>query len=758
MSTSLTTIVARRAAAALQLALAVAWRCVYADEEGGAGIELRPERALGAGHGANTSGTPTYVKADRISGDVGENVVLEGNAEVRRGGVVLRGDRVVYTVAFDHLQAAGHAHLYEGGLVLSGPALEMKVEPRTGTMPDAEYSFMPRSAHGTAKLVEFLGPDRVRLNDAIFTTCGPGDNSWWIKANRLDLDQLEEDAAGYGVTLYFEGVPVLASPLFEFPLGDHRRSGFLTPGFADSSLIGIEADFPYYWDIAPNRDMTLTTRVIPQRGLLLGDEFRFLEPRYKGILTYDAIEQDRVFGGERQFLSLKTDFAGTSGLSGDVNFNRVSDDQFFIDFSRSAIDSSTEVLPQEAHLTYAQQYWNTTLQVAKYQTLFSLLPAVDAPYDKAPELTFNSQRVDWNGFDLLGTVDVTEFQHPVLEHGTRLVVNPSLAYPIQAPAYFVIPKLQWSYSAYALEPALHPDGDWGSRSLPIASLDSGLVFERDTRWFGSSMLQTLEPRLFYSWIPFRDQSGLPNFDSGVPDLNFAQLFTENVYSGSDRIGEANDLTAALTTRFLDPVTGAEKLRAAIGERFYFSPQPVTVPGYPGRTSKASDLLLSVDGKYDKHWVFDSVVDYSVQNGTFVRANAGVRWQPQRASVISLSYNYDSSLVDPTTAINEYDLGVQWPIAKRLYAVADLNYSIGDKQFVQQLVGTEYRADCWVARFVAQRYVNADLTTTKTYFLQIELNGLTSIGQNPLDQLKRSIPGYQSITPPERLIGPYEDYE
>jgi len=728
-------------------------------------LRLRLERALGEGHAPHAPGMPSFGTAQRISGEFEETIVLDGNAEVRRGGIVLRGDRIVYTLATDRLQANGNAHFYDGGIGFSGPSLDMKVEPRIGTMPDATYLYTSRDARGTASLVEFMGPDRIRLDNAIFSTCGPGDDSWWIQANRLDLDQLEEEAAARGAKLYFEGLPILASPWFDFPLGDHRRSGFLTPGFVlVNSHTGPEADIPYYFDIAPNRDMTLTTRVLPDRGVILADEIRFLDPRDRGVITLDAMPNDRTTGGSRGFARIVADYAGTNGFGANINFNRVSDDNFLVDFSRTISDASLVVLPQTETLSYSRSYWTSSLTMARYQTLYSLLTAGEgAPYNKVPELSVTGQRYDWHGTDLYTLFDVTRFEYPTAtpgtQNGTRIVANPSLSYPIQAPGYYVIPKVQWNYAAYELDPTLNPQGSRPVRSLPIASVDSGLVFEREASFFGSPTRQTIEPRLLYTRIPYRDQSQLPNFDGGIPTPSLAQIFTENVYSGWDRIGEANDVTLAVVGRVLDPSSGSERLRAAVGERFYFGPQLVTFPGGVARTGKASDLLFEVSGNLSQRWLFDAAVDYSSHTiDQVVRGNLGVRWQPSLGKDLSLSYRYDSTLVDPTLAINEVAFAGQWPLVKHLYGVWDFDYSVLDRGWVQQLFGVEYKADCWIVRVVAQRYATAAQTTTTAFFVQLELNGLTGIGQDPLDQLRRNIPGYRPITPPARLVGPYEDYE
>ncbi len=304
------------------------------------------------------------------------------------------------------------------------------------------------------------------------------------------------------------------------------------------------------------------------------------------------------------------------------------------------------------------------------------------------------------------------------------------------------------------------------RSLPITSLDSGLIFERPTTWLGNAAQQTLEPRVFYALVPHRNQNQLPNFDSVDADFNFAQLFTENTFTGSDRIAQANQITAAVTTRIVDNSTGAERLRLAFGQRFYFGSQEVTLPGEVPRTSKASDTLFLASASLNKKWSFDAVLDYSTLTSQIAQASVGFRWQPAAASVLNISYRYEqAALLGTTTATNQPQLSVQWPLSRHWYGVAAVDYSISDRALAQSVAGFEYKADCWVARIALSRYattlpnsVALSNNYTSNYFLQIEFNGLSGIGFNPLDTLQSNIPGYQRVNPPPGSGGPFDHYE
>jgi LPS-assembly protein len=738
-------------------------------------VVLKLERALGAHRAAGHVKVPTYAKADRMHGEVDERVQMEKDVELRSAGTVIRGDSAEYVCASDEAKVRGNARLYQRGTVFEGPQLDYRLEARTGQMPQASYSYAPRQGRGESSLIEFLSEDHYRLHNATYTNCAPGDESWWIKAETLDIDRQEQRGIGHHATMYFQGVPVISSPYFSMPLGGERRSGVLTPSYYFDSRSGLQVTVPYYWNIAPNYDYTITPALYPRWGALLGSEFRFLEPTVRGVIDYDVMPYDRATSSSREHLAVNQTYASGSGLSASINYNRVSDDKFLTDFSHSLAEAAPIVLPQVGSVSYAQTYWNATVQVARNQTLFSLLnppgtplPGNPPPYDRVPDFTFNTSRADWRGLDLAATVGATRFRNETLEEGSRFIANPSVSYPLLSAGYFLVPRLQWNLTQYELDPARHSGEASATRSLPIGSVDAGLVFERGSRWLGQSATQTLEPRLYYAYIPFRDQSRLPNFDSTDPTFTFAQLFTENVFTGNDRIGEANQLTTALVSRMIDDQSGAQRFRVAVGQRIYFGPQRVTLPGEAPRTNLTPDLLLFASAQTAHDWWGELDLEYSAVDSQIVRANVGIRWQPKAASVVDLSYRYQSA------TLHQIDLATQWPLTRRWYAVTNLDYSLlgrggnpsqlsftsPGRAWVETVLGLEYKADCWVGRLVAQRYsTDGGITRTTTVFLQIDLNGFSSFGtRSPLDQLRRSIPGYQRINPQPAAPGAFDNYE
>jgi LPS-assembly protein len=715
---------------------------------------LRLERGLGEGRAAGSSprDVPSFARAAKVEGEVDERMVLEGAAEVRSNSSVLRADRIIFTLPTDTLEARGNVRLFRDGTVFSGPQFTWQVDAQTGRMPNAQYSYAPRQAHGGASLVEILEPGRTRLTNATYSTCTPEDMSWWVQAEKLDIDNVDELGVVRNGRLYFKDVPIFASPYFQFPLGDGRRSGVLTPSFGVNSRLGAEFTVPIYWNIAPNHDATIAPRVMSRRGVLLQNEFRYLEPTWRGKVQYNILPNDRSTGESRDFTSLQHEWASRSGVAAGWNYNRVSDDRYFADFGSNIVVASQSILPQEGYASFTRTYYNTALRVTKNQTLQDPLAPVTKPYERVPQFTFNALNTDWRGLDLRFASEAVRFEHPTLEKGTRYIASPSISYPWLAPGWFVVPRVQLHATRYELDAGSPSLPSERSRTLPIASLDAGLVFERDAHWFGQPSTQTLEPRLFYAYIPYRAQNSLPNFDSQLADFNFAQLFSENAYVGGDRIGEANQWTAALVSRWLDPQTGAERMRAALGQRFYNAAQRVVLPGGSERTDKSSDILFALSGRLTRNWITDVALQHSTALNQLVRTTIGVRYQPRPASVLGFAYRYKLN------ELEQYDLTAQWPITSRWYGVARANYSVRDRNWIEVLGGFEYKADCWVARFAVQRFATTAQTNTTQFFFALELNGLGSIGPGPVEQLRRNIPGYQVINPPPAQPGRFEVYE
>ena len=695
---------------------------------------------------------PAFGAADEMTGVGDEVVEMRGRAQLRKNGSVINADFIRYVEVEDEVFALGSVRIVRDGDVITGPEMRLRQDVRTGYFLEPYYERADGTSRGKAERIDFQGPERMHLTNSFYTTCTLDNLDWYVTTSELDIDDATQTGSGRNGVVVFKGVPIFASPWLTFPLSHERKTGFLPPTFSLTSRSGPEFMAPFYWNIAPQHDLTVYPKYIGLRGLQLGGSFRYLEPTYRGTVRAEYLPNDKQAGIPRYSIAATNTFA-SGPWSGLFDINKVSDDNYFVDFSRTIAAASQRNLPRLASVTYGSGFWSVTTQIQRYQTLQDPANPITKPYERLPSILMHGERRDLNGFDFVVDTDVTHFANPTQVNGNRFVAYPKLSYPYIAPGWFITPKLGLHMTRYGLSNVTTPgDPTDLSRTLPIASVETGLVFERDTTLFGRNLRQTLEPRLFYVRTPFRDQSRFPVFDTGLPDLSFAQLFSENPFSGSDRIADANQLTVAVVTRYLDAASGAELIRAAIGQRLYLSPQRVVLPGTLPVNQSSSDFLGTLSASVLPGLTVEGGAQYSQQVDAVVRATAGVRYRPEAGKVLNGAYRY---LRDN---LRQADVSGQWPIGGGWHAVGRLNYSFRDKQVIENLGGVEYEACCWIARAFFHRFATATGKATTTLFFQLELKGFSRIGTNPLDAIRRNVPGYSVLNPHPPAMSPFQNYE
>jgi LPS-assembly protein len=679
------------------------------------------------------------VSAESMTGRPDREVTLTHSVEIKRGPTLIKADRATYDVVEDRVGANGNIVLERLGDRYTGTDLSLKLEAGQGYVNDPTYHLQRNNAQGKAERIDFEAEDRATVTDGTYSTCEGPEPDWYLKSSKLRLDTGRDIGVAGKTIVYFKGVPILGTPAMSFPLSDARKSGMLPPTIGTTNKGGLEVIVPYYFNIAPNRDLTIYPNFIARRGLQIGAEARYLSENYFGETRLEILPHDSQTGRSRSAISSThtQTLAPRWGLN--WNINAASDDDYPSDFARTITASSQRLLLRDMNLNYSGDLWRATVRASNYQVLQDPAAPIARPYDRLPQLMLQAGQQDVRGFDWTADAELTRFWHPDLVRGTRLVMNPQVSYPIIHPAFFVTPKLSFDLTRYALEKTAPGAPADLSRALPTVSIDSGLTFERESRFFGQAVTQTLEPRLFYVRTPYRDQSQFPNFDTAEADLSFTQLFSENRFIGHDRISDANQITAALVSRYIEP-SGAERMRFAVGQRYYFSPQRVTLGA--ARNDSRSDLLLSAQGRVTETLTAEGNIQYSQTLRSMDRSNFGVHWQPAPKRILNLQYRRD--LVNN---LEQVDASAQYPIGGRWYGVGRVNYSLPDKKVVEGLFGAEYKADCWVFRAVGQRTPTATGKATSSFFFQLELNGLTRLGSNPLDALRNSIPGYQLINQP-----------
>ncbi len=690
---------------------------------------------------------PITVRAEELTGRPDREVHARHDVEIVRGATTVNADEGTYHIVEDEVEASGDIRMRRYGDRYTGDELRLNLESGAGYVLHPTYELQQNNARGAAERVDFESRDVARVSEGTYSTCEGPDPDWYLKADTLRLDRGRDLGTATKSIVYFKGVPILGTPAMSFPMSDARKSGVLPPTFGTTSTGGLELMLPYYFNIAPNRDLTLYPKLIARRGLQLGAEARYLGASYSGQTTVEALAHDRVTNTDRYAITSVHNQVLAPGLGLNWNINAASDDNYPSDFASTLTASSQRLLLRDLSLNYGGWFGNLTARASNYQVLQDYVngaPTIGRPYDRLPQVTFTTSRLNVNGFDWSVESDFTRFWHPDLVRGDRAYFNPRISYPIISPGYFLTPKLSFDATAYRLDNAVPGAPTSLSRAVPTFSLDGGLVFERDTTFFGRPVTQTLEPRLFYVKTPFRDQSRFPIFDTALADLNFTQLFSENRYAGHDLIGDANQLTAALVTRYIDP-DGAERMRLAIGQRFSFSDQRVMLPGETHESR--SDLLLAATGKLTPTITVDGNLQYSQTLRQSTRSNYAMRWEPAPKKVLNLQYRRDkpgSDLLNPLNELKQFDVSGQWPIAQRWYAVGRINYSLPDQTVAEGLLGLEYKADCWIFRVVAQRIPTAAEKATSAIFIQLELNGLSKLGSNPIDAIRANVPGYQMI--------------
>jgi LPS-assembly protein len=694
-------------------------------------------------------------------------------------------------LSYDHPEdlasARGNVRITQDGNVYTGPELQLRVQRFEGFFLEPTYFFGRTGAGGSARRIDFIDDQRAVATGATYTSCpadGSGDPAWLLSARRVKMDFEANEGIAEGAVLRFMGVPILGAPVLSFPLTDARKSGWLPPSINLDSKSGFQASVPYYWNIAPNRDATITPGLSTKRGASLGTEFRYLEPRYHGTVNLDSMPNDTLTGHGRWALGWLHDAALVRDTSLAVRVLRVSDDDYWKDFPRNLPSLTPRLLLSELQASRHWGDWTTYVRAMRWQVLQNaespIDPAVSVPSTgPRPLVTHLYERMPQIGARTLRRIGAWEFgletefnrfttpigiADPTRPEGSRVHALATLSRPWLTPSWSLVPRLTLNAASYALDRPMDDGRRNAQRIIPTFSVDSAWVLERESTWFGRDVRQTLEPRLLYINTPFRDQSRLPNFDSAIKDFNFESIYTDNAFSGIDRVSDAHQLTAGVTTRWLDQSTGAEAMRVGIVQRYLFRDQRITDDGKP-LTQRFSDVLLLGSSTLVPRWTLDASVQYRHEIRRPIRSILGVRYSPGPFRTVSASYRLTRDLSE------QLEFGWQWPIygptplesvvsesrsALRtegrsgkdckgtLYGVGRVNYSMRDSRITDSVVGIEYDAGCWIGRVVAERLSTGRSEATTRLLLQLELVGLSRLGSNPLQVLKDNIPGYRLL--------------
>jgi LPS-assembly protein len=733
------------------------------------GMQLAPQLEE---HPLQASQKPaTFVLGDTTSGTTDQDLAAKGSAEVRRNTFVIKADALHYDQDTDMADAYGQVHLNNNGAVFAGPEAHMRVDSSEGFMSAPKYRFNVTGGSGSAERVDLLDNERSVFTKGTYTACSCSDNpAWYLKGGEFDFDTGADEGVAYNSVLFFQGVPIFASPWLSFPLSGDRRSGILPPSYSLSSTNGFELSLPYYFNIAPNRDLTITPRLISKRGVQLQSTFRYLSPTYSGSITGEFLPDDRLTHTNRYALYIQHNQNFGNGFGGYIYYNKVSDNTYPEDLSSSVSQflNGTQLLyQQEAGLTYNNGPWSVLAREQHWQTL---TPSI-APYGREPQLNVKYAKYNVGGFDYGAEADYTNFRITTADmtQGQRVMFNPYVSYSVVGPGYFVTPKVQWHLASYNLN-NISNDVPVGTpknftESIPTLSFDTGLIFDRSVRLFGQDYIQTLEPRIYYVYTPYRNQASAPLFDTADSDFGLAEIFTPNTFVGNDRIADANRLTAAITTRFINPATGDERARFVIAQQYYFQDQRVTLlPTQTSTQATHSDLILGASLKLGAGFASETAFQYNADNNQLVKTSVGFGFSPASGKVINVAYRYTrANTTLDNTPINQVLISGQWPLTHRVYGVGRFNYDLGGHRIVDGLIGLQYDADCWTLGAGIQRYANGLNTSgqnqSSTRFLaQLTLKGLSTVDNGLIPAFRASVAGYTPLPPPPPPESRFTNYE
>ena len=691
--------------------------------------------------------------------------LFEGDAELGRLDQLLRADKIVYDSETTDYDATGHVRYQDRSILLSADSAKGNTNLDQCVMDDVQYQLMGSRGNGVAAKAVLDDKSHAELTQSTFSTCDLHTPQWAFRAKDMKLDQDEGIGRAHDVTFLVHDVPVFWLPYMRFPLDDRRESGFLFPDIGYTNDRGLDITTPYYFNIAPNYDATLLPRLMTERGLMIGGEFRYLTDVNTGTMAFDVLPNDRGVDNEnilfsdsipdtRWWYKWNDTSVFTQNWSAGLDINRVSDDRYFEDFGRGLYASEISMLPSSAYLNGHGDWWSASFGGDEYQIVDPTIPQTSDPYRRLPRATFNAEQAFAGNLTWGIKSEFVDFSKDHAIEGDRLDLFPYLAYPIETAGYFIRPQIGYRYTTYDLQhlnPVTNPLVNESSpdRGLPIFSLDTGLIFERSLNIGESAYTQTFEPRAFYVYAPYRNQNDLPIFDTQQIPFSFGELFRTNTFVGADRQMNANNLSLALTTRLLEDATGEERLSASIGQIHYFDDQRVQMPGvlptdYPGSTYAGEiDLRLTDRWRitWDQQW--DPNIDRTELSAVTLQNRFGDN------GLVNFSYRYRRDLLE------NVDISTLIPITPTWRLIARWNYALNEPQAppndprgkdgrtLESFLGIEHDSCCIAWRVLARRWIhNIEGESENAIYFELEFKGIGSLGQKTDDFLRRGILGYQ----------------
>ncbi|MFO7603736.1 MAG: LPS assembly protein LptD [Gammaproteobacteria bacterium] len=664
------------------------------------------------------------IQADSAVSSARQVTHFSGDVLIEQMEKRIASDQAEYDHNAGVLNASGNVRYDDGRLQFSGKSARVQFSTDQGQINDVHYRIPERHVSGQADNIYMDSAQQLRLQQATYTTCDLDSIDWRLTAGELKLDNESQQGTAKHVVVRFMNVPFLYLPYLRFPIGDQRMSGLLFPAFGNSDAHGVELSLPYYWNIAPHRDATITPTFLKKRGTKLDTEFRYLNAQNTGLLEIEYLANDQEDNGRnRQYYHWTHQATPLEGWNAAVDFQRVGDLQYFEDFGGGLDSASLTHLERHGTLTYNRPLWNLSLLAQDYQVLSGT-----TPHQRLPQLSVQTNLPEQDNRPHYALqAEWVRFAHQDANQlrGTRLDAMPSVRLPWQNEAMFFIPKLSLKATHYQLEQDYN-GSDEHSLTQPVFSFDSGVFLERDTRIAGVNLLHTLEPRLFYLYSPYRDQSQLPLFDSGVTTASLSNLFSENRFTGLDRYGDANQVSASLTTRLLRTDSGVELFNASVGQIFYLDDRRVGLSGNVLETRQRSSLFAELHLQPTEHWRFDTEWQWDPeQQQTEVGTNQ-LQYRLDRDKIVRLAYRFRRNELETREAAFFWRLNPRWQF------FANDKFDLKEEHDLERFTGVQYDSCCWAFRIMARKHFRGIKDGQNDYedsiYFELVLKGLSSFGR------------------------------
>ena len=661
----------------------------------------------------------THLQSDLV--EVSEKNIsrFKGNVVIQQSDKRIETEQAEYTKQTEQVEANDGVRFITPSIRVSSETATIDLKSDHALLQQTEYQSLSSRARGQAATLEIKNANTAELTDATYTTCDPGKTDWLLSASSITLDNQSHQGHARNVVVRFKDVPFFYFPYLRFPLGEERLSGFLFPSFGSSDQHGNQLKIPYYWNIHPQLDATITPWYMSKRGTLLHTEFRYLAENSTGTLEAEYLSKDKVFNNDRERLHWK--HASTPGLGWQTNieYNSVADISHLSDFTDNLNSTSATYLTRKGDLSYNSPNWLLNIKAENHQIISG-----SNPYKRLPQITLNSRYSEKNNaLNYSLQSEAVRFDHVDYKViGERVHLKPSITYPVSSAAGFLKPKITVQYTEYNLE---QTSGETNlSRTVPGFSLDSGLFFERETQLFSHSYIQTLEPQLFYVYVPYEDQSALPVFDASEYAFNLNQSFADYRFNGIDRIGDDNRLTAALATRFINQANGQETFMARVGQIYYFSDRKVQLPGVAIDNNSRSNIIAEMKTSFSAYgnWGLSSQHEWDPEAEENVSSSSKLTYQYKKFAA-DFAHRFQRDTLETREVNMKWELNPRWKIN------ASHLYNIRDQYAVENQFGLNYESCCWGVRLSTKERYLTSTETDRGVYLVLVLKGLGDFGIN-----------------------------